>query len=106
MFNRSGFRSGGYGDTAKATIPEDFSTSNGAVLSKKRHARGFEALFAPPTDWIFFFLHIKVMLAGTPEMILKIEHVLNTCYTPCMTTLLQQGLTDGHFLFTNFPAFF
>lgn len=55
----------------------------------------------------FFFLHIKVVvLSETPEMFLKIERVLNTFYTLFMRTLLQQGHTDGHFLFTNFPAFY
>lgn len=70
MFNRSGFRSGGYDDAVKPTIPEDFSTSNGAVLSKKRHTRGFVALFVPPQIGFFsFFLHIKVaVLTKKPEM--------------------------------------
>lgn len=81
MFNRSVFRSGGYHGAPKPTIPEDFGTSNAAVLSEKRHARGFAVLFVPP-QIVFFLLHIKVVvLAETADIFLKIEHDLNTFST-------------------------
>lgn len=75
MFNRSGFRSGGYGGAIKPTLPEDFGTSNRAVLSEKRHAGGFVALLMLPQIGLFY---LKVVFAKTTDVSLgKYEH--NCC---------------------------
>lgn len=72
MFNRSGFRSGGYGGVVKPTLPEDFSTSNRAVLSEKHHASGFVALFMLPQIGLFY---LKVVFAKTTEMLFFLENM-------------------------------
>lgn len=64
MFNRSGFRSGSYG-VVKPTLPEDFSTSNRAVLSEKHHASGFVALLMLPQIGLFY---LKVVFAKTTDV--------------------------------------
>lgn len=90
----------------KADYSRGFQHIKWGCFIKKAPRSWFSSAIRAPTDWIFF-LHIKVVvLSETPEMFLKIEHVLTTFHTLFMRTLLQQGHTDGHFLFTNSPAFY
>lgn len=54
----------------------------------------------------FFSTYKSCCARWNTRDVLKIERDLNTFYTLFIRTWLQQGHTDGHFLSTNFPAFY